>query len=95
MATAAVCLVLFAVGGLLKGTLWETTAVPELRSQAFRLAETIAGELSENAAAASPIASRVKRPRRHGTLCHLPFPYIQGTQSHSICAPSGLMMSLK
>ena len=34
--------VLFAIGSLLKGTLWESTAVPELRVQAFRLAETIA-----------------------------------------------------
>ncbi|HEY0257160.1 MAG TPA: FAD/NAD(P)-binding protein [Candidatus Methylacidiphilales bacterium] len=37
---------LFAMGALLKGTLWETTAVPELRSQAFRLAETIARQLA-------------------------------------------------
>ena len=32
---------LFALGPLLKGSLWETTAVPELRSQAFRLAQTL------------------------------------------------------
>ena len=32
----------FALGSLLKGSLWESTAVPELRSQAFRIAETIA-----------------------------------------------------
>jgi uncharacterized NAD(P)/FAD-binding protein YdhS len=38
---------LFAVGSLLRGTLWETTAVPELRSQAFRLAQTIAEQLAE------------------------------------------------
>jgi len=36
---------IYAVGSLLKGTLWETTAVPELRSQAFRLAEIIASQL--------------------------------------------------
>jgi uncharacterized NAD(P)/FAD-binding protein YdhS len=30
---------LFAVGPLLKGTLWETTAVPELRAQAHQVAE--------------------------------------------------------
>lgn len=30
-----------AIGSIMKGTLWETLAVPELRSQAFRLAETI------------------------------------------------------
>lgn len=34
--------VLFAAGTLLKGTLWETTAVPELRSQAFYVARHIA-----------------------------------------------------
>lgn len=32
---------LYAIGPLLKGTLWETTAVPELRLQAMRVAETI------------------------------------------------------
>jgi uncharacterized NAD(P)/FAD-binding protein YdhS len=34
--------ILFALGALLKGTLWESTAVPELRGQAFRMAEIIA-----------------------------------------------------
>lgn len=32
---------LFAIGPLLKGSLWETTAVPELRGQAMRVAETL------------------------------------------------------
>jgi uncharacterized NAD(P)/FAD-binding protein YdhS len=32
---------LFAIGPLLKGTLWETTAVPELRAQAQRVAEVV------------------------------------------------------
>lgn len=32
---------LFAIGPLLKGMLWETTAVPELRSQALRVAEAL------------------------------------------------------
>ena len=32
---------LFAIGPLLKGTLWETTAVPELRSQAFQIAKAL------------------------------------------------------
>ncbi len=32
---------LYAMGPLLKGSLWETTAVPELRLQAFQVAETI------------------------------------------------------
>ena len=31
----------FALGPVLKGTLWETSAVPELRSQTFRLAEIL------------------------------------------------------
>jgi uncharacterized NAD(P)/FAD-binding protein YdhS len=33
--------VLFAIGPLLKGTLWETTAVPELRGQAYRAAQSL------------------------------------------------------
>ena len=31
----------FAIGPLLKGTRWETTAVPELRSQAYQLAKAL------------------------------------------------------
>jgi uncharacterized NAD(P)/FAD-binding protein YdhS len=48
--------VLFALGSLLRGTLWESTAVPELRSQTFRLAETIAGQLARSAEEKSPIS---------------------------------------
>jgi len=36
---------LLAMGPLLKGTLWETTAVPELRGQALRIAERLVDEL--------------------------------------------------
>jgi len=32
---------LFAIGPLLKGTLWETTAVPELRAQALQVAQAL------------------------------------------------------
>ena len=32
---------LFAVGPLLKGTLWETTAVPELRAQTHQVAQVL------------------------------------------------------
>ena len=32
---------MYAMGPLLKGSLWETTAVPELRSQAMRIAEIL------------------------------------------------------
>jgi uncharacterized NAD(P)/FAD-binding protein YdhS len=32
---------LYAIGSLLKGTLWETTAVPELRAQALQVAKTL------------------------------------------------------
>lgn len=39
---------LFAVGGNLKGTLWESTAVPELRQQAKEMAAHILSELSKN-----------------------------------------------
>jgi uncharacterized NAD(P)/FAD-binding protein YdhS len=35
---------LFAIGPLLRGTLWETVAVPELRSQALRVAQTLLDE---------------------------------------------------
>lgn len=41
---------LFAIGPMLKGSLWETTAVPELRIQALRVAETMLTAL-EGAAA--------------------------------------------
>jgi uncharacterized NAD(P)/FAD-binding protein YdhS len=37
---------LFAIGPLLRGTLWESIAVPELRSQALHVAETLLDELS-------------------------------------------------
>jgi len=33
--------VVFAIGPMLKGTLWETTAVPELRGQAYRAAQSL------------------------------------------------------
>ncbi|MEZ0297617.1 MAG: FAD/NAD(P)-binding protein [Candidatus Methylacidiphilales bacterium] len=36
---------IYATGTLLKGTLWESSAVPELRSQTFRLAEMLVREL--------------------------------------------------
>jgi uncharacterized NAD(P)/FAD-binding protein YdhS len=36
---------LMVLGPPLKGTLWETTAVPELRAQAFRVAEVILADL--------------------------------------------------
>ena len=39
---------LLALGPVLKGTLWESIAVPELRSQTFRVAEILAKQLSEN-----------------------------------------------
>jgi uncharacterized NAD(P)/FAD-binding protein YdhS len=42
---------LLALGPLLKGTLWESIAVPELRSQAFKVAETLAKQLSETSSA--------------------------------------------
>lgn len=32
---------MYAMGPLLKGSLWETTTVPELRSQAMRIAEIL------------------------------------------------------
>ena len=32
---------IFAIGPLLKGTLWETTAVPELRAQTYQVAQAL------------------------------------------------------
>jgi len=52
--------ILFAIGSLLKGTLWETTAVPELRSQAFRLAETLARQLADDVAEKTTISEVVE-----------------------------------
>jgi uncharacterized NAD(P)/FAD-binding protein YdhS len=37
--------IIYATGPLLKGTLWESSAVPELRSQAFRLAEMLVRQI--------------------------------------------------
>jgi uncharacterized NAD(P)/FAD-binding protein YdhS len=37
---------LMAMGPLIKGTLWETTAVPELRGQALRIAQLLVEELA-------------------------------------------------
>jgi uncharacterized NAD(P)/FAD-binding protein YdhS len=45
--------ILFALGPLLRGTLWETIAVPELRGQARRTAETILGHPATQPAAES------------------------------------------
>jgi uncharacterized NAD(P)/FAD-binding protein YdhS len=49
---------LLAVGVPLKGMLWESTAVPELRNQAFRVAEVILSDLhAVRAAAVRPLAA--------------------------------------
>ncbi len=49
---------LLAIGPPLKGTLWESTAVPELRNQAFRAAEVILRDLNvTRAAAVRPLAA--------------------------------------
>ncbi len=50
---------LFALGPMLKGTLWESLAVPELRSQAFRVAETLARQLDGGRAVKLAEASEV------------------------------------
>jgi uncharacterized NAD(P)/FAD-binding protein YdhS len=42
---------LMALGPLLKGSLWESTAVPELRNQAFRVAEAIVADMKHKRAA--------------------------------------------
>lgn len=40
---------LFAIGPLMRGSLWETTAVPELRGQALRVAEVLAADATDKA----------------------------------------------
>jgi uncharacterized NAD(P)/FAD-binding protein YdhS len=40
---------LFAIGSLLRGTLWESTAMPEIRQHAHRLANQLLGESSTSA----------------------------------------------
>lgn len=42
--------ILFAIGPLMKGTLWETTAVPELRGQAMRVAQLLLEQVHDAAA---------------------------------------------
>jgi uncharacterized NAD(P)/FAD-binding protein YdhS len=51
--------VLIATGPLLRGTLWESIAVPELRGQALRVAQTLLGRLSP---ATSPDAAWTPEP---------------------------------
>jgi uncharacterized NAD(P)/FAD-binding protein YdhS len=46
---------LMVLGPPLKGVLWETTAVPELRAQAFRTAEVIVAELHARRAEVRPV----------------------------------------
>jgi uncharacterized NAD(P)/FAD-binding protein YdhS len=47
---------LFALGPLLKGTLWETTAVPELRGQAMRVAQILLQDLQPTPMPEAPLA---------------------------------------
>jgi uncharacterized NAD(P)/FAD-binding protein YdhS len=46
---------LMVLGPPLKGMLWETTAVPELRAQAFRVAEVIVAEMHARRAPVRPV----------------------------------------
>lgn len=46
---------LFAIGPLLKGTLWETTAVPELRAQAHQVAQTFLADAEHRRAEWMPM----------------------------------------
>jgi uncharacterized NAD(P)/FAD-binding protein YdhS len=46
---------LMALGPPLKGILWETTAVPELRAQAFRVAEIIVADMQARRAPVRPV----------------------------------------
>lgn len=51
---------LYAIGPLLKGTLWETTAVPELRGQAMRIAQTLLEDMfPASAKLSTPLANTI------------------------------------
>jgi uncharacterized NAD(P)/FAD-binding protein YdhS len=50
---------LYAIGPLLRGTLWETTAVPELRGQAMRVAQTLLGDTRAPGARPAPVDADV------------------------------------
>ena len=45
-ASGAASRVLFGIGPMRKGRLWETTAIPEIRTQAFDLADQITSDLA-------------------------------------------------
>ena len=47
--------ILLALGPLLRGTLWETIAVPELRGQARRMAETLLDQPATLAETSPPV----------------------------------------
>ncbi len=47
---------ILAIGSLLRGVLWESTAVPELRNQAFRVAEVIVAQLHAKRAEVREVA---------------------------------------
>lgn len=51
---------IYALGSIMKGTLWESIAVPELRSQAFRLAETICRQFAMDNSQTSTISEVVE-----------------------------------
>ena len=53
---------LLAMGPLLKGSLWETTAVPELRGQALRIAQRLVDELipAEHRRVRAPVQTDVE-----------------------------------
>jgi uncharacterized NAD(P)/FAD-binding protein YdhS len=48
-----------ALGPLRRATLWETTAIPDIREQALELAERIVSQLSENGVAKSMAAVKI------------------------------------
>jgi uncharacterized NAD(P)/FAD-binding protein YdhS len=48
-ASGAASRVLFGIGPMRKGRLWETTAIPEIRTQAFDLADQITSDLAREA----------------------------------------------
>ncbi|MDX6582787.1 MAG: hypothetical protein QOI10_1971 [Solirubrobacterales bacterium] len=55
-ASGAASRVLFGIGPMRKGRLWETTAIPEIRTQAFDLADQISADLARAAARGPELA---------------------------------------
>jgi uncharacterized NAD(P)/FAD-binding protein YdhS len=62
---------LYAIGSLLRGDLWECTAMPEIRAAAHALAQTLAAGPSDPASAGTAPAADAAAPSRGGRVVTL------------------------